>query len=188
MREMKPREQTRISKFLSLVLRHQPELLGLELSGDGWVDTDLLVERCAAHGRPLTRAQLEEVVEANPKKRFAFSADGKRIRASQRHSVAVELGYDSAEPPTELFHGTVARNLEAIFRDGLQRRKRHAVHLSSDIATALNVGGRRGKPVLLRVEAQQMVRDGYRFQVSDNGVWLTEHVPARYIRSVEDKP
>jgi putative RNA 2'-phosphotransferase len=178
---MKERERTRISKLLSLVLRHQPEAIGLELDEAGWVDVESLVEGCATHGKAITREILAEVVATSPKQRFAFSDDGRRIRASQGHSVDVQLGYDPCQPPAQLFHGTVDRFLPAIRERGLTRMQRHHVHLSPDRETATTVGERRGKPIILVIDAGRMARDGFDFFVSANGVWLTEHVPPEYI-------
>jgi putative RNA 2'-phosphotransferase len=169
------------SKFLSLVLRHQPSKIGLVLDDAGWVDVDVLLAACAAHGTPLTRDELAAIIADNDKQRFALSDDGRRIRASQGHTVDVDLGYTPSTPPETLFHGTVAAALDAIRKTGLQKMQRHAVHLSPDATTATAVGGRRGKPIILRVRAAAMHADGFAFQVSANGVWLTDHVPPQYI-------
>ncbi|HRG96056.1 MAG TPA: RNA 2'-phosphotransferase [Polyangiaceae bacterium] len=169
------------SKFLSYVLRHRPEELGLTLDPQGWVDVALLLERCRERGRPITRAHLDEVVRENPKRRFALSDDGARIRASQGHSVEVELAYAPASPPATLFHGTPRTALAAIRAAGLSKMARHHVHLSADTATARAVGGRRGEPVVLTVDAARMHADGHVFTVSANGVWLTERVPPEYL-------
>jgi putative RNA 2'-phosphotransferase len=169
------------SKFLSFVLRHQPESIGIKLDAGGWVAVDTLLARCRAHGRPLSRETLETIVATSPKRRFALSDDGTRIRASQGHSVAVELGYAPAAPPECLYHGTVASSLPAIRKGGLQRMKRHHVHLSTEAETAHAVGARRGRPVILRIAAGRMHRDGHVFYLSANGVWLTDHVPPQYV-------
>jgi len=171
----------RASKFLSLVLRHRPEVVGLALDRNGWVDIDVLVEGCRAHGMAISRETIEAVVATNAKRRFAMSEDGRRIRASQGHSLEVDLGYEPAEPPETLFHGTVSARLPAILTSGLRRMGRQHVHLSPDAATARTVGQRRGKPVVLRIAAARMHRDGHVFCLSANGVWLTDHVPPAYI-------
>lgn len=176
---------TKISKFLSLVLRHQPEAIGIALDPAGWVEVSALLEAMRRHGRGISETELREVVETNDKKRFCFSDDGLRIRASQGHSVEVELGYEPAEPPEELFHGTVERFLDPIRREGLRKGDRHHVHLSPDRPTAERVGQRRGRPVILTIRAGQMHRDGLAFFLSANGVWLTDHVPAEYIELKE---
>lgn len=169
------------SKFLSLVLRHEPEKIGLTLDEAGWVPVADLLAALARHRHPLTEAELGEVVATSDKKRFAFSEDGTRIRASQGHSVEVDLGYEPATPPAILHHGTVDRFIESIREKGLIKGQRHHVHLSADVATATIVGQRRGKPVLLTINAEGMHAAGCAFFRSANGVWLTEHVPSRFI-------
>lgn len=171
----------KVSKFLSLVLRHRPEKIGIRLDGAGWVGVSELLTACAAHGFPLTLTELKSVVEQNDKKRFALSEDGARIRASQGHSVEVELGYAEAVPPEVLYHGTTERFLESIRNEGLSKARRHHVHLSFDARTAMQVGGRRGRPVVLEVSAGRMHHDGFAFYRSANGVWLTERVPPPYL-------
>ncbi|MBK8167924.1 MAG: RNA 2'-phosphotransferase [bacterium] len=171
----------RLSRFLSYVLRHRPDAVGLALDAAGWVEVDALLAACAAHGRPLTRDELEQVVARDDKQRYAFGDDGLRIRASQGHSVAVELGYEPRMPPEILYHGTTERFLEAIRREGLRRGERHHVHLSADEETARRVGARRGRPVVLRVRAGEMARAGTPFFLSANGVWLTEGVGVGFI-------
>lgn len=178
---MNERQRTAISKFLSFVLRHQPEAIGVQLDAHGWVEIERLLEQCRAHGRALSRAELEEVVATNAKRRFAISEDGARLRASQGHSTAVDLDYEPAAPPEILFHGTVASSLDAIRARGLDRMRRHHVHLSPDVETARAVGARRGRPVVLRVRAGAMHRDGHTFFLSANGVWLTDAVPPSYL-------
>ena len=170
-----------LSKFLSFILRHEPESIGLSLDRQGWAEIDRLIELANAQGKALSRALIEEVVKNNSKQRFAISEDGQRIRASQGHSTEVELGYEAQEPPAVLFHGTTAAALPAIRQEGLQKMARHHVHLSAEVETARNVGGRRGTPVILTVDAARMHRDGHRFYVSANGVWLTEQVPPEYL-------
>jgi putative RNA 2'-phosphotransferase len=170
-----------MSKFLSLVLRHRPEVIGVQLDEQGWVGVDELLAACAAHGRALSRAELDEVVAHNNKQRFAISADGQRIRASQGHSVVVNLGYERATPPEILYHGTAQKFLPSIRAQGLVKGKRHHVHLSADPVTAQSVGQRHGQPVVLTVRAGEMVRAGISFYRSANGVWLAETVPYGYI-------
>lgn len=179
---MEKHARTRASKHMSLVLRHQPQSVGLTLDAQGWVDVDLFLQRLAAHGTRLSRADLDEIVATSEKQRYALSPDGTRIRANQGHSVTVDLGYEPATPPAVLLHGTIAAVLPAIREGGLRKMSRHHVHLSADEATARNVGGRRGAPVILHVDAAQMAADGFVFYRSTNGVWLTDHVPPRYVR------
>lgn len=177
-----PDPHRQLSKFLSLVLRHQPQTIGLTLDEAGWAEVDELLERLSQHGHPTDRAQLEALVAGSDKQRFAFSSDGQRIRANHGHSVPVELGYTPQPPPEQLFHGTATRHLEAIRAEGLQRGSRHHVHLSPDADTARRVGQRHGSPVVLTVLAGDMHRQGHAFFVSDNGVWLTESVPPQFLR------
>jgi putative RNA 2'-phosphotransferase len=174
------------SKFLSLVLRHQPEAVGLTLDEGGWVDVDVLLAACAARGRPLTRAELDHVVATNNKRRFAYSEDGRRIRASQGHTVQVDLGLAPAVPPDVLFHGTASATLPLILRDGLLPMARQDVHLSADRETAVRVGARHGRPVVLAVDAAGLAAAGQVFRVSANGVWLTGPVPPGWLRVRQD--
>jgi putative RNA 2'-phosphotransferase len=171
----------RISKFLSLVLRHDPSRIGITLDEGGWVDIDVLLAAAAAHGVALSRDGLRELVASSDKQRFALSADGARIRANQGHSVPVDLELRPREPPARLYHGTVVAALGGIRERGLVRGARHHVHLSPDLETATKVGARRGAPVILTVRAADMNAAGYTFYCSDNGVWLTDHVPARFV-------
>ena len=170
-----------MSKFLSLVLRHRPDLIGIQLDTAGWVEVDRLLEALERYGRPLDRAKLVQIVTNDNKSRYAFSPDGRKIRANQGHSVAVELGYAPQTPPVTLYHGTPERNVSAILRQGLHRGQRHHVHLSADIATARSVGQRRGPARILRIDAAAMHRDGHPFLLSENGVWLVSSVPVQYL-------
>lgn len=162
----------RRSKHLSLVLRHDPTSVGLTLDAAGWVEVEKLLPAMR-----FTRAQLDEVVHENNKKRFEFSSDGKMIRASQGHSVDVDLGYEEKTPPTRLYHGTSKDLLDILMREGLRKMARHHVHLSPDVDTALIVARRRKNSIVLEVFAQTMVGEGHKFYLSTNGVWLTDHVP-----------
>jgi putative RNA 2'-phosphotransferase len=172
----------RISKLLSLALRHDPSALGLQLDANGWVEVQVLLHGLAAHGAAITLQELQQIVAGSDKQRFALSGDGTRVRANQGHSVPVDLGLAPLEPPTILYHGTVARFVDAIRGEGLVRGSRMFVHLSADIATAKIVAGRRrGPAVILTVQAGDMHREGYAFYRSENGVWLTESVPSRFL-------
>ena len=173
---------TQKSRFLSLVLRHKPQTIGVTLDGCGWVEIDSLLKAMAAHGKGMSRSELESVVANNDKKRFAISDDGKRIRAVQGHSVDVDLNLKRGHPPDTLYHGTVERFLKPILREGLKPMDRHHVHLSPDRRTAFKVGSRRGKAVILEVDARRMTDDRMEFFVSDNGVWLVDRVPPEYLR------
>lgn len=177
--------QTQHSKFLSLVLRHQPELIGLRPDAAGWIGRDDLLVALAKHDHAISPADLDEIVATSPKRRFAFSDDGTRIRASQGHSFSVDLGLEPMTPPNVLFHGTVAAVIPAILAEGLQKQQRHHVHLSADVETAKQVGGRRGKPVILEVAALQLHGAGHAFYRSANGVWLTDSVPAEFLREMK---
>jgi putative RNA 2'-phosphotransferase len=168
------------SKFLSLILRHQPEVIGLTLDDAGWADIDTLIRLSQPH-KPLTRALIEQVVAENCKQRFAISEDGRRIRANQGHSIEVDLGFLPVTPPTLLYHGTATRFVDAIRREGLAKRSRQHVHLSADADTATVVGARHGKPVVLIVRAGEMAAVGHAFFHSENGVWLTDAVPVGFI-------
>ncbi|MEV0049568.1 RNA 2'-phosphotransferase [Saccharopolyspora shandongensis] len=177
---MDERRQVRVSKYLAKHLRHQPERIGIELDEHGWVAVDELLAAAGSHGFPISRAELVRVVEDNDKQRYVIDAD--RIRASQGHSAAVDLDLPVAHPPAWLFHGTVARNLACIRAEGLRPMNRHHVHLSVDRETAKRVGARRGRPVVLTVDAAGMHEAGHEFRVSANGVWLVDHVRPEFIR------
>jgi len=169
------------SKFLSYVLRHKPEALGLSLDKAGWAGVDELIGKAREHGRELDRRVLERVVAENKKQRFCFNEDHSKIRANQGHSVRVDLGLEPQDPPDVLFHGTATGFLSKIMEQGLLAKGRHHVHLSVELEQAREVGRRHGKPVILRVDAHQMVVDGYIFYLSRNGVWLTEFVESHYL-------
>jgi putative RNA 2'-phosphotransferase len=178
---MTDKEITKTSKFLSLILRHEPERVELELGEAGWVGVEELLQAVNHHGLALTLDQLKHVVATSDKKRFAFSEDGRRIRASQGHSVEVDLQYAPQTPPEILYHGTATRFLDGIRKDGLQRMQRHDVHLSAETKVTLQVGGRHGNPALLTIRAGDMHRAGFVFRCSANGVWLVDHVPPQFI-------
>lgn len=175
----------RVSKYLSLVLRHEPAAAGVTLDVEGWVGVDELLAGAARNDFHFTFAELEEVVRTNDKQRFTLDLGANRIRANQGHSVSVELGLTPETPPAILYHGTVERFLESIMATGLEKRSRQHVHLSPDVATATRVGSRRGKPIILQIDAVNMHSAGFVFLRSANGVWLTEQVPPKYISQVE---
>ena len=181
---MKPNHK-KISKFLSLVLRHKPEIIQLNLDENGWAKTEELLHQLAKHNRKISFPILEEVVANNDKQRFAFNTDKTKIRASQGHSIDISLGYQSVRPPRILYHGTATRFLDSILEKGLLKRNRHHVHLSKDIHTASNVGSRHGKVVILEIRAKEMHEAGFEFFVSENQVWLTDYVPVEYLSLVE---
>ena len=171
----------RVSRRLAYYLRHAPESAGLELDSAGWVPVAALLAALARQGTVLTRAELDRIVAENDKQRFAFDPSGTRIRASQGHTVAVDLRLPRADPPAVLYHGTVARFLPSIRREGLRPMRRTHVHLSATSQTAAVVGARRGRPVVLRVDAGGLAAAGHPFWLSANGVWLTDHVPPAYL-------
>ncbi len=170
------------SKFLSLVLRHKPETIDMQLDPEGWLPIDQLIEGANKIGKLLTIELLHEVVATNEKRRFALSDDGLRIRASQGHSIAnVELNLVATEPPAILYHGTIANFLDSIRQQGLDKRSRNHVHLSDNRATAIKVGSRRGKPVILKIDSARMHAASNKFFLSANQVWLTDSVPTEFI-------
>lgn len=177
-----PKSLTSTSKFLSLVLRHRPEVVGMQLDPEGWLPIDELIENANRKGNELSLERLHEVVASCEKKRFSLIDDGLKIRANQGHSIPdVELNLALVTPPNQLFHGTVAAFIESIREQGLRKRSRNHVHLSADIETAKKVGARRGKPVILTICTEAMQESGHSFYVSANGVWLTDAVPAQFI-------
>ncbi|MBY5402506.1 RNA 2'-phosphotransferase [Rhizobium leguminosarum] len=176
---MKAKLETEVSKYMSYVLRHAPDAAGLTLDSEGWVSFDEL-EKVLASKYNVSRADIIEIVDDNPKKRFTI-ADG-RIRANQGHSVDVDLALNQVEPPAALFHGTSLTNWQSIEREGLKKMQRHHVHLSADVETAKMVAARRkGEHLILRVDAARMFSEGHSFFVSDNGVWLAESIPVQYL-------
>lgn len=183
---MTSQDRTAISKRLSYVLRHRPDSIGIQLTEAGWTDVEQLLDGLALHGLPLSLYVLKEVVETNPKRRFEFSPDGSEIRARQGHSVDVDLGYEPVAPPRTLFHGTPEVSVESILLTGLERRRRHHVHMSTDRHLMLDVARRRGAPALLKIDAGRMHDDGVEFFVTGNDVWLTEHVPPSYLSRASD--
>jgi len=177
-----PENATRISKFLSYVLRHRPDSIDLVLDKQGWAAVPELLAKSTAAGTAFSLEELKQVVAQNDKKRFLLSDDEARIRAAQGHSLEVDLKLTVKAPPPVLYHGTVGKFAAAIRKHGLKPMSRHDVHLSPDKETATNVALRRGQPIVLVVETYPMVRDGFEFRVSDNGVWLVPEVPAKYLK------
>jgi putative RNA 2'-phosphotransferase len=176
-----PIDPVQLSKFLSLVLRHKPETIGLTLDGQGWAVVDDLIAKANAAGTRLSRDDLVHVVETSDKKRFTLSPEGSRIRAAQGHSVSVELGLSPQEPPPVLYHGTAMHFVPAILSEGLKPQQRQQVHLSLDEGTAYRVGQRHGKPAIFKVDAHRMRAAGLQFYRADNGVWLTNRVPPEFL-------
>ena len=178
---MEHKDLKRISKFLSLVLRHKPHVIGLQLDENGWASVEELLQKMATNGRGLSLETLQQMVADNDKKRFAFDESQQRIRASQGHSINIELGYKAVPPPELLYHGTGEGSVTSILVSGLEKRQRHHVHLSADLGTAKAVGQRHGKPRIFKVDTLAMQQAGHLFYRSENGVWLTEAVPVAFL-------
>ncbi len=179
---MDEKKKNHISKFLSLVLRHQPETIDLNLNKNGWANISELIEKSKIRNIHFSKEDLWEVVTTNDKQRFAFNDDKSQIRANQGHSIKkVDLKLETVEPPEFLYHGTVEKFISSILENGLLKMERQHVHLSKDIETALKVGSRRGKPIILKIASGKMYEKNYTFFCSQNGVWLTEIVPVEFI-------
>lgn len=175
-----------LSKFLSLILRHKPETVGIKLDAGGWANVDELLRGIKRSGKNISFADIEKVVAENDKQRFSFNADKTKIRANQGHSINVDVELEEKIPPTKLFHGTLEKNSASIEREGILKMSRLYVHLSADIETAEKVARRRkGTPLIYEVDAAKMSAEGFIFYQAINGVWLTEHVPPKYIARIE---
>ena len=185
------KEKTKkLSKFLSLVLRHKPEQIGIELDKNGWVNVEELIDKINSNSTRGTKIDFEilsHVVATNDKKRFAFNSDKTKIRASQGHSLKIDLGYQDTMPPEILYHGTGQKSIDSILKMGINKRNRQHVHLRSDIQTATKVGQRHGKLVILEIAAQKMHSNGHKFYLSENNVWLTDFVPVEYLKILSGK-
>jgi len=175
-------ELIKISKFLSLILRHKPESIGVSMSPHGWVNINELIQAAEKHRIYLNKKIIDQVIKENEKQRFTYSTDGESIRANQGHSINIELELKPSKPPKILYHGTASRFMENIRKKGLLKMNRQHVHLSLLKKTAYDVGKRHGKPIILIIDAQIMTKDGYDFYLSKNGVWLTEHVAPQYLQ------
>lgn len=178
---MNEQQKKHISKFISLILRHKPETIELELDENGWADVEALIAQSSKHNVHFTKEELETIVATNDKKRFLFNEPHTRIRANQGHSVNISLDIPAKVPPAYLYHGTIEKFLPAIKTEGLHKMSRQHVHLSHKIGTAQKVGSRRGKPIILSIRSGEMHEDGILFYCSENGVWLTDQVPVKYI-------
>ena len=170
---------TKTSKYISLILRHKPDVIGITLDDHGWANVDELINGVSKKYK-LTMEVLEEIVETDDKQRYSFNDDKSKIRANQGHSINVDVELEEVKPPEYLWHGTGRKYLDGIMKDGLISKSRLYVHLSDKYSTAINVGKRHGDPVVLTVWAGDMYRDGYKFYRSKNGVWLVKHVPVEY--------
>ena len=171
---------TETSKFISLILRHKPETIGIQLDEHGWADVNELIRGISATHK-IDMDILEEIVRTDSKQRYSFNEDKTKIRANQGHSIPVDVDLDEKEPPEYLWHGTGEKFTEAIDQQGLIPKSRLYVHLSADKETAVTVGSRHGKPVIYRIKTGLMYKDGYKFYISKNKVWLTKEVPVRYM-------
>ena len=180
MRRIRNTRYVKLSKYISFILRHHPEAAGVALDDHGWADVDDLIAG-VSKTHPITREVLEEIVRTDSKQRYAFSRDGKYIRANHGHSVKVDPEPEETAPPEFLYHGTAEKNIESIFDKGILPMKRIYVHLSDNIETAIEVGRRHGKPVVIRIRSGEMYRDGHPFFRSTNDLWLTSEVPPRYL-------
>lgn len=170
-----------VSKFISYILRHNPSAVGIELDGHGWADVNSLISAICNSGRHIDMQALEEIVATDAKQRFSFNGDRTKIRANQGHSFEVDVGMELGVPPDILYHGTAEKYIDSIRKSGISKRNRNYVHLSKDVETAIKVGSRHGKPIVLKIDAKQMHEDGYVFLISANGVWQTEQVPFKYV-------
>lgn len=182
---MDKKEMTRTSKFISLILRHKPG--AIKLDPHGWADVSELIEGINRTGEySLDMPKLEEIVRADEKQRYSFNEDKTKIRANQGHSINVDVELKEAVPPDLLYHGTGEKSVQAINAEGLKHMRRLYVHLSKDYDTAIKVGSRHGRPFVYKVHTGDMYKDGYVFYLSENGVWLTKSVPAKYLKGITD--
>lgn len=178
---MSKSSDTSLSKFISLILRHRPEDIGITLDKSGWADTKALLNGINRTGQNIDMETLERIVREDSKGRYSFNEDKSKIRANQGHSIPVEVEMPIVAPPDRLYHGTAERFLDSIKRDGIRRMNRLYVHLSGDAETAFKVGSRHGKPVVLVIDTVSMLADGYVFRLSENGVWQSEDIPWKYV-------
>lgn len=171
---------TQTSRYISLILRHKPETIGITLDEHGWANVDELIAG-VSRTHPLTMKLLQEIVRTDEKQRYSFNEDKTLIRANQGHSISVDVELPELKPPAILYHGTGQKYVESIERQGLLPKSRLYVHLSTDKDAAVKVGKRHGVPVVYMVQAEKMFADGHLFYCSVNGVWLTKKVPIEYL-------
>lgn len=171
----------KLSIFISLILRHKPDAAGIQLDEHGWANVDELLNGINNTGREIDINVLEEIVKTDNKQRYSFNEDKSLIRANQGHSIPVDVELKEQQPPQYLYHGTADRFLNSIVSEGLKPMSRLYVHLSKDEETAVKVGKRHGKPVVLKIRAEEMWNDGIKFYLSQNGVWLTKYVDKKYM-------
>jgi len=175
------KEDMRISKFMSLILRHKPEEIGLKFDEYGYIKTSGLINGLNKKGYKVTISDIERIVDEDNKQRYSFNNDKSKIKANQGHSIAVNLELQAVEAPKVLYHGTATRFSESICKEGIKKQARQYVHLSADIETATKVGKRHGELVIFKINSGQMYNDGYKFFLSENKVWLTDYVPVKYL-------
>ena len=180
------RSRTKLSKFLSYILRHSPESIGINLDTNGWANVDELLAKTNSQVKNIDIKYLEFVVDTDSKKRFSFNKEKTKIRANQGHSLNINLDYRPSVPPEFLYHGTALKNMESILKNGIEKSARQHVHLSMDRSTAMKVGQRHGKPIVLKILSEIMNAAGYEFYLSKNNIWLTEYVPAAYINKTNE--
>lgn len=181
---MTNKQKIKASKYLSYLLRHKPEAGNLTLDANGWANSRDVLRALAAEGHPATMTILREIVTTDDKSRYAFRGNDESIRANQGHSLPVDLGLVVQPPPERLYHGTAETTLRLIWQHGLLPMRRQHVHLSSDVATAITVGTRHGTSTVLEVRANDMAEQGHPFYRSENGVWLTTHVPLEFLQLI----
>ncbi|MBK1812235.1 RNA 2'-phosphotransferase [Clostridium sp. YIM B02505] len=181
------RKDLELGKFISLILRHSPETIGITLDEHGWAKVEELIEGINRVGKTIDFETLERIVKENNKQRYSFSDDRTKVRANQGHSIEVDVELEESIPPKYLYHGTSTRFIDSIMSVGIQKQSRKYVHLSMDLDTALSVGKRHGKPVVLKIDSIRMFDDGHKFYLSKNGVWLTDYVSVKYISLQNNK-
>lgn len=183
---MDKKQEVKLSKFLSLLLRHNPDAIGLKLDQNGWADVNELIGKSAVKGRKFNLDNLKQVVKNCNKQRYTFNDDYTKIRANQGHSINVDLEFEAQEPPPILYHGTAKHNLNSILKNGIERRNRQYVHLSMDVETATKVGLRHGEVVILKIDTAKMNANGNLFYLSKNNVWLTDFIKPEYISEMDE--
>lgn len=181
------KKDVNLGRFISLILRHKPETIGIQLDENGWADVNELITGVNQYGKNIDREDLERIVRENSKKRYIFNKDKTKIRANQGHSLNVEIELKQAIPPNILYHGTGEKSVQSIQKSGINKRNRQFVHLSAEVDTAINVGSRHGKPIVFQVNSKQMYEDGYVFYLSENMVWLCDEVRPQYCEIISIK-
>lgn len=174
----------KMGKYISLILRHKPEIINLKIDEHGWANVDELLKGINNSGRYISKEMLNMIVETNDKKRYQYNNDHTKIRANQGHSIRVDVELHEKVPPDVLYHGTAQEYLDKIRKSGIRKMNRLYVHLSKDMETAMRVGKRHGQPIVLIINTKAMINDGYKFYYSNNGVWLCDDIAYSYIEEV----